>query len=164
MSIVTAKEVQQLMLLKEERKKKSFHKVIEFCSKKIQQNAIRNATWCMYEIPEFIIGYPIYSLNECIQYVYEFLIKKGFRVDYYFPRILFVSWEMPVKKQETCVYSAACEYQQGARSIEHSAPSLSTGVPTNLRGAQEGPKSNSSQFIKSISQFRPSGKFVLNLN
>jgi hypothetical protein len=48
---------------------------------------------CFFEFPYFIIGYPLYDLNKCIEYVKTSLTSNGFLVNYYFPNYIYISWD-----------------------------------------------------------------------
>ena len=52
---------------------------------------------CVFEVPEFVLGSPIYDLTECILFVKHNLEDNGFKVYYVFPRSLVVSWESAMK-------------------------------------------------------------------
>ena len=49
-------------------------------------------TYCFYQIPEFIIGTPIYDINEMRKYVINSLKTNGFKIMYVEPNWLFISW------------------------------------------------------------------------
>jgi hypothetical protein len=53
----------------------------------------------MYDVPEFVFGLPNYNINKCIAYVIKQLRGNGFLVRYYFPKILYISWD-PVEIQD----------------------------------------------------------------
>ena len=46
-----------------------------------------------YEVPEFLIGKPLYKLNDCIKFIIFSLSERGFSIKFHFPRVLYVSWE-----------------------------------------------------------------------
>ncbi len=52
----------------------------------------RNATSCMLEIPEFILGQVPYDLADCVIHVKRALESSRYAVQYVFPRMLIVSW------------------------------------------------------------------------
>lgn len=78
---------------KNERKTECYEKVLEMCHRKIQVGAENRQVRCMFEVPEYIYGYPIYDINACIRYVMTSLQSNGFLVRYYFPKCLYVSWD-----------------------------------------------------------------------
>lgn len=70
-----------------------YDKVLDICHKKIQSCANSKQVRCVFEVPCFIFGYPIFDYSKCLEYVYESLVKNGFLVKYYFPKHLYVSWD-----------------------------------------------------------------------
>tara|TARA_A100001015_G_C14560089_1_gene544989 strand:- start:234 stop:533 length:300 start_codon:yes stop_codon:yes gene_type:complete len=44
-------------------------------------------------MPQFIIGYPNYNINECVSYVMDSLIENGFKCKYINPNLLFICWD-----------------------------------------------------------------------
>jgi hypothetical protein len=212
MRFSTAKDVQNLMRMRFERKKESFHRVLDQCYGKIEKAAKHDLTWCVFDVPEFMLGYPIYDLNECIQYVYHHLTHKGFRVDYFFPKMLCVIWTRPTPAalgyaagggggggatagagrratagaaaggwtgggggRRTGAAAAAAASQAAPRLLTVTAPAAAAApararaksqaaVPVAAAGQVHGAGTGTSPtFFKSISEFKPSGKFVLNL-
>jgi hypothetical protein len=97
MKYCTATDILNMQKKKQEKRFEAFDKITEQCYKKIEKcvEITRNIFSCLFEVPEFMIGYPLYDLNECLQYVMRILISKGFVVNYSFPRLLLVSWLPP---------------------------------------------------------------------
>ena len=48
---------------------------------------------CVYKVPEFVVGMPIYNGMECVRFVVKALRKNGFFVKYTHPNLLFISWK-----------------------------------------------------------------------
>ncbi len=82
------KEQQQL----EKNKEKTFKKILEKINTKIKATAITSNKFCWMEIPEFIIGLPLYDVNECIKYLRKKLKKNGFTTSLIKNNILLVTW------------------------------------------------------------------------
>lgn len=168
--VITASEIQRMMHIRHENKKKSYHRIIELCSQRIYRAAQCNRAFCVYEVPDFLMGYPIYQLGECVEYVYAFLQNKGFRVEYIFPRVLIVRWEAsppthaPAPAPPPAHWAgppprpsqniALTGWQDAAPPQSHEGRSIARVLK---------PPTAPSQFVRSISEFKPSGKFVLNL-
>jgi hypothetical protein len=72
-----------------------FNKILNRIHKRIQHTA-RNKncvdTFIWFNVPEYLIGEPIYDKGECIGYLVSELEKNGFHVKYIHPNALFVSW------------------------------------------------------------------------
>jgi hypothetical protein len=91
---LSAADILKQQVQKQTRRYEAFEHIVSSCYKKIEKcvQVTRNIYSCFYEVPEFLIGFPLYDLNECIQYVANILTTKGFTVQYMFPRVLLVSW------------------------------------------------------------------------
>lgn len=84
-----------LILKQEERKNikyKTFNKIYKLVEKKIVLASSTDFYYIWYEIPEFLIGYPLYNYKECIRCVKGRLEENDFLVEEYEPNILLISW------------------------------------------------------------------------
>jgi hypothetical protein len=126
---------------KQQKRKESFEKVLQNCYSKIQGFADKEQAFCFYEVPEFMMGYPLYNISECVTFITEMLTKNGFQIQYYFPKVLYIAWGAPPKQSKAAEKRLA------------SSPAL--------KALPEG--SRKSKFIDSVKSYKPSGKFVLNL-
>ena len=79
--MVKAEDLIKLQKDRENIKYITFKKVYKNVEKKIQLASNSNFYYVWYEIPEFIIGSPLYKLNECKQYVINKVKKNGFEVE-----------------------------------------------------------------------------------
>ena len=79
---------------RKERRNKSFDAVLEKCHEKIKKACKSELYRTLYDVPDFLLGYPIYKLNECILYIYKYLQQDGFIVKYFFPKTLYISWDL----------------------------------------------------------------------
>jgi hypothetical protein len=202
MKHLSASEIAKSHQVRLEKRKECFDKILEICYKKIERVAKLNQSQFVYEVPEFVLGYPLFDINECIMHLYHKLTKNGFNAQYIFPRYLFISWALP-KPIEMISYTApqnmlyidhhiednndrkGCKAptKRGAgrakKSPQHvantSAPFKSKGSVKTIvtttsppvatcPSAQRPVRESGGVFLKSISQFKPSGKFVLNLS
>ena len=73
-----------------------FDHIIELCHRRIRNVASYNGQNTFYEIPGIVVGYPLYSLWECVDYVVGALRKNGFLVQI-LPRphigVVYISWD-----------------------------------------------------------------------
>lgn len=77
---------------RDERKMEAFQLILkEICSKIKKADEVNNL-YCIYDVPEFLVGYSLYSINEIVGYLLQELSKRGFQVQYIFPKILIISW------------------------------------------------------------------------
>lgn len=72
-----------------------FNKILNRIHKRIQHTAKNknnsdNFVW--FNVPEYLVGEPIYDKGECTGYLVSQLEHNGFHVQYVHPNTLFVSW------------------------------------------------------------------------
>jgi hypothetical protein len=67
--------------------------VLGKCHKRIELMTENLNLKCFFKIPSFVVGYPLYDLNKCIEHILESLKKNGFIVKYFFPNYLYISWD-----------------------------------------------------------------------
>lgn len=77
---------------REERKNITFEKIYNQVEKKIYSASSGNSYYTWYRIPEFLVGLPMYSLNDCNQYLQNKLNKSGFTIEFFEPNILLIKW------------------------------------------------------------------------
>ena len=84
------------------RRKITYQEVLNKCYKRIEHISNKSYdTFCYYVIPEIMFGVPLYDKNECIKFVFEMLVNKGFKIIYLHPNVFYISWEIvPEKKEE----------------------------------------------------------------
>lgn len=93
-------DVHRKLNQKQEKKSVCYEKVLQICQKRIVALAERDKTCCMYEFPEYVVGYPLFDLNACMEYCKTSLIASGFWVEYYFPNKFYISWDFAEIKQK----------------------------------------------------------------
>lgn len=81
---------------KKEAKRSAFENVLVRVHSKIKLAASMDCYQCFYEVPEFIIGVPLFSLTDCITYVIKALKENGFKVNYFYPKTLYINWDPKV--------------------------------------------------------------------
>lgn len=77
---------------RDEKKKITYKKILEKVEKKIVLASNSNFYECKYDIPEFILGLPIYSVKNCKKFIKEKLRNDGFKVNNIMDNILLISW------------------------------------------------------------------------
>lgn len=222
---VTARELNRMIETKRVERKATFVKIADMCQARVIKYAKRDMQRCVFEVPEFILGTPPYDLNEAIKFIISRLQDNGFLVRYFFPRLLYISWdteEIDGKKLMHPLHHGAPAQQRlllpppppsqpppqfvvAPKQVEHRAahpllpPPISTSRPPTIvvaqdvvmphlpslelplpvsttaprpkppqqaRAPSQPPPATPAQgtFFKSIADFKPSGKFVLNLS
>lgn len=77
---------------KNEIRKKCYKKVYKRIETKIVQVNSVNESQCWYEIPEFILGIPLYSFEDCKKYIIEKLKKNGFKSKMINDNVILIDW------------------------------------------------------------------------
>ena len=77
---------------RQETRQDVFAKVLEKCYLKIERVAAADRLFVFYEVPMFVVGCPLFRIEDCIMYMKGHLEKNGFLFKYYFPNIVYVSW------------------------------------------------------------------------
>lgn len=70
-----------------------YNKILKKVYNKIELINKRKKTELIYEVPNYIFGYPLYDNRTCMVFIISSLRKKGFYVKFNFPNILFISWK-----------------------------------------------------------------------
>ena len=73
--------------------------VLVKCHHRIKYNSDHHQTHCFFQIPEFIIGIPIYDINEMNKYIINSLKSNGFNIDYIEPNWVFIEWSQQHKNK-----------------------------------------------------------------
>lgn len=85
---------------RQKRSMQAFDKVVAACHNHIRNVNNVDGMKCLYRVPEFVWGVPPYNLEECIKHLISRLEGGGFHVKYYFPNILFISWDIADLEKE----------------------------------------------------------------
>ena len=76
-----------------EKKNVSYNEVLVLIHERIKKASLKEKYKIVYEVPEYLFGIPSYNLNKCLAYIIKELRINGFLVKYYFPKILYISWD-----------------------------------------------------------------------
>lgn len=165
MKQLNVRELTAQLATRQAKRHQCFDRILEMCFMVIKRHADKNALFCLYEVPEFVLGMPLYDLNECISYLVEKLKANGFLVKYYFPRVLYISWNVNEIKEDKLQRDLSLIETLNApkprQSRKQSALPSSTTVATTKTVSTSLP--TKAGFIKSVKQFKPSGKIVLDV-
>lgn len=95
-------EVTKIMQNKEKSRLFTYEKVLERANHRILLSAKNGEDTCFFQVPEYIVGLPVYKLDNCIKYLIFSLKKGGFQMQYYYPNVLQISWKKD-KKAHTMI-------------------------------------------------------------
>lgn len=91
--MVKAYELIKQQKEREERRNLTYDKIYTLIEKKIILASSGNYYHTWYLVPEFLVGLPIYSIDECQKYIQNKLKNDGFETEFYHPNILFIKWK-----------------------------------------------------------------------
>lgn len=139
-----------------------FKKILNRAHVRIKTIAKQNIheKFCWFVVPEIIIGVPKYDQAGCIAYVMNTLQENGFKVRYFHPNTLFISWDhwvpsyvrTEIKKKTGIVvneYGEKIEEEQ-SEDIEE----MQMEQPGSIQQIK-----NSKKYTP-INSYKPSGKLV----
>ena len=78
---------------------KLFDDILVQIHNKIKLNSKNKTFYCTHQIPEFLIGKPLYKVEELRKYLIDSLKRDKFYVLYIHPNLLFISWEKQKNKK-----------------------------------------------------------------
>ena len=101
MSQIDMKDLYLTINAKTLRRMELYDSVLKKCHSRILYNSGLQRTYCFYQIPEFIIGFPLYDIIELRQYIMNSLKTNGFELLYIEPNWLFIQWNVKGAKSLT---------------------------------------------------------------
>jgi len=73
---------------KEKKKLETYNKILSGCSRKIRWCNSNNKFECYFEIPTFMLGCPLYNIDECAYFVLQKLELQKFKTFFFSPDYL----------------------------------------------------------------------------
>ena len=101
MSQIDMKELYSTINQKTLRRMELYDSILKKCHSRILYNSGLQRTYCFYQIPEFVIGVPLYDIIELRNYVMNSLKTNGFEILYIEPNWLFIYWNVKGAKSLT---------------------------------------------------------------
>ena len=101
MSQINMKELYSTINQKTLRRMELYDSILKKCHSRILYNSGLQRTYCFYQIPEFVIGVPLYDIIELRNYVMNSLKTNGFEILYIEPNWLFIYWNVKGAKSLT---------------------------------------------------------------
>ena len=90
--MVTAEELINEQKMRENKRKKYFKKVYKLVERRIIDSSKMNLYQCIYDIPNFILNGPIYSIDDCREYILNKLKENGFKTQILNENRLLIYW------------------------------------------------------------------------
>jgi hypothetical protein len=91
--MVKAGELLKQQKIRKEKEYMIFNKIHSKIESRIVKASSSNYFETWYLIPEFILGIPKYSLEECINYIIDKFKKDGFKTQLFEPNLLYIRWK-----------------------------------------------------------------------
>jgi hypothetical protein len=123
MTDINVNQLYNSVLKKEAVKYKTYESVLKLCYQKIKRYAENFKMGCLYEIPKFVIGTPLYEFDKLKQYILNSLKKKGFYIKMLNESIIYISWDLKhkqvkkVKQQKKNQYKSIIDYNPTGKFI-----------------------------------------------
>jgi hypothetical protein len=166
-------ELHRTLNEKKQKKYDCFEKILDSCHKRIKYQTEHYKLNYFYEVPLYVVGFPIYDISLCIQYLIDVLEKEGFLVKYFFPKYLYVSWDFDEISSENN-NNKYVKYSKNSNLLANGQlladpllPRIKTLTSDNLRENKKKTINNDIQkYTKNnpdILSYKPSGKLQLNL-
>ena len=97
MSTLNINELYDSINNKNFKRMEKFDNILTQIHRRIKYHADLEQTFCLYNIPEFIFGTPLYNVNDLKKYIINTLKKNGFKILYFHPNTIFISWDVENK-------------------------------------------------------------------
>lgn len=117
---------------------------------------------CWYVIPQMIIGVPTYNQANCIAYIMRTLEDNGFRVRYFHPNTVFISWDhwVPSYVRTEIKKSTGITINEYGERIEEENEYDSDENMREQQSNQGVTQISNSKKYTPINSYKPSGKLV----
>ncbi len=91
--LVTIRDLNRLIEAKKRERHATYNKIIEMCMSKVMRYAQEQQYNCLFDVPEIMLGEPLYKLSSAMEYVVDHLRNDaGMLVKVLPPKTLYVSW------------------------------------------------------------------------
>lgn len=146
-------ELQSSINKKKQNRVYVYDEVLGKCHTKIQSAAKKEFYECIYDVPHYVVGLPLYNITECINHLIEQLKYNGFEVTYFFPKTLYISWR---PKADTCIEHKANNSHKAV--MPQDAPKTLNDITSTTY------QDSDSMLLNYIPYKNEKGKFVLNVD
>lgn len=75
-----------------------FEKILGNCYRKIREFVIRDQKHIIYNIPEYMVGFPSYNISKCSYYINKKLSEEGYYTKILSKNMIFISWNVQFSK------------------------------------------------------------------
>lgn len=88
-------------------RQETYNTIVRRVYHRVRTVSKRNEIHCIFQLPQLVIGMPLYDPFECCGYLIRTLKRDGFLVKYYHPNILYINWAKEVIEHRVQELNAA---------------------------------------------------------
>ncbi len=158
MSVMTVNKLQRRYEEKCKNRIKVFEKIYNKCDYLIQISAENRKNYCLFSIPQFMLGEPTYSLPHCAAYLVFNLRENGFTAEFHNPNVVLIKWQYDNYFTDGGNVPAIT-YDKSQLTINNKKKEISINTDTYYRSKQ---KAKPELTFRKIHDYTPSGKFLFN--
>lgn len=146
---------------------KTFDKILARCYRQIEV-AFRNIeSYCIFPVPEFILGIGTYNVIYCSVYIIKNLKQNGYKVKFIDPNILFITWPYTPENKILTITGRNIPPTKLIESSPYTNAEILDKIDTEEPYQKEPiqrkeiilPQKTQKQF-RNINDYRPTGSFI----
>lgn len=134
---------------------KIYIKLLEKCYYRINTAGNNDENYCIYPIPDFILGMPTYNLAYCAAFIIHDLKKNGFDTQFFNPNIILIRWNYDNPSYLNLNNKKLITFGDNKLSIDNNKL-LIDDKPKIIEIQQNNPT------FRSITDYKPTGNFIYN--
>lgn len=123
MSSLSINDLYETINEKNMKRIKHFDDVLKKIHNRIKYNSRLEKTFCFYQVPEMILGVPLYNILDLREYISNSLKKDGFKYMYIDPNWFFISWEVKSNKKNSVIQKQKPKNPHNYKLIDEYKPS-----------------------------------------
>jgi hypothetical protein len=103
---------------REKKKKKIFENILEMCYQKILNTNKKSDDYnCTFVVPNVVFGLPLYNVGDCITFIMDRLVEKGFEIYFALPTTIHISWKPTDYNQN--IYNTNSNHSNQSNQLEY---------------------------------------------
>ena len=91
-NLFSVKDIHKKQLEREKNREFIYNKITKKCFQKIKDTSNNEEEYCFFKLPEFIVGYPLFNMTECVMHLINILKEKGFNCRFVENYVIYISW------------------------------------------------------------------------
>lgn len=90
---INLNQIQQNKIERDRLKYHTYKVILQKCYLLIKNCSDNDSTFCVFQIPEYILGHPLFKKDNCAKYVIQHLNENGFNAEYIKPNHIVIKWD-----------------------------------------------------------------------